>query len=248
MGSSIEIFYAASVRSMSASWHDFFYAAFDPAGTVSIDKLPGALWIQALAVRAFGVHTWVVDLPQAVEGILTVLVLYRAVRRLAGPGPGVAAAFVLAISPATVTLDRGNISDTLLVLLLVLAANSVVSSLVTGNLRHLLVAGLWVGLAFQAKMIEAWFVVPALAIAYLVASRTSIASRVLQVAAMGVVVIVVSLSWMTLVSLTPASSDRTSTEARTTPSSNRSSTTTGSDGWVSYPRTRRWDRHSASGS
>jgi 4-amino-4-deoxy-L-arabinose transferase-like glycosyltransferase len=205
VGSAIEIFYAASVRSMSASWHDFFYAAFDPAGTVSIDKLPGALWIQALAVRLLGVHPWVIDLPQAIEGILTVLVLYRAVRRLAGPGPAVAAAWVLAISPATVTLDRGNISDTLLVLLLVLAANSVVSALVKGRFRHVVFAGIWVGLAFQAKMIEAWLVVPALAVAYLVASRSSVRSKILAVVAMGISVVVVSLSWMTLVSLTPAS-------------------------------------------
>src|SRR5580693_509443 len=75
----LEPYYAAAVRSMSASWHDFFFGAFDPAGTVTLDKLPGAFWVQALAVRAFGVHTWAIVLPQAVEGVLTVLVLYRAV-------------------------------------------------------------------------------------------------------------------------------------------------------------------------
>ncbi len=87
MGSSIEIYYAAAVRSMSMSWHDFVYGAFDPAGTVSVDKLPGALWVQALSVRAFGAHAWAVDLPQVLEGALTVLVLYRAVRRLAEHAP-----------------------------------------------------------------------------------------------------------------------------------------------------------------
>src|SRR5271157_4243515 len=68
MGSSIEIFYAAAARSMSMTWHDFIFAAFDPAGTISVDKLPGALWFQALSVRLFGVHTWAVALPQVVEG------------------------------------------------------------------------------------------------------------------------------------------------------------------------------------
>ena len=94
-----------------------------PAGTISVDKLPGALWLQALSVRLLGVHTWAVALPQVIEGALTVLVLFRAVRRLAGPVAGVVAAAVLTLSPATVTLDRGNISDTLLILLLVLAAD-----------------------------------------------------------------------------------------------------------------------------
>ena len=83
----LEYYYAAADRSMSMSWHNFIFGAFDPAGTITVDKLPGALWIQALSVRAFGLHTWAIILPQVIEGILTVLVLYRAVRRLAGPPP-----------------------------------------------------------------------------------------------------------------------------------------------------------------
>ena len=204
MGSSIEIYYAAAVRSMSMSWHDFVYGAFDPAGTVSVDKLPGALWVQALSVRAFGAHAWAVDVPQVLEGALTVLVLYRAVRRLAGARAGIIAAAVLALSPAVVALDRGNISDTLLVLLLVLAADAVVSAVVRGHRRSIVMAGVWVGLAFQAKMIEAWLVVPALALAYLVASSTALGSRLLRLGTMVVIVVAVSFSWMAFVSLQPA--------------------------------------------
>src|SRR5580692_4938238 len=121
----LEYYYAAADRSMSMSWHDFIFGAFDPAGTMTVDKLPGALWFQALSVRAFGMHTWAIILPQVIEGILTVLVLYRAVRRLAGPAAGLIAALVLAVSPATVALNRENISDSLLILLLVLAADQV---------------------------------------------------------------------------------------------------------------------------
>src|ERR1700733_15598738 len=112
----LEIYYAAAVRSMSMSWHNFFFAAFDPAGTVSIDKLPGAFWVQALSVRLFGVHAWAIVAPQVVEGMASILVLYRIVRRLAGPLAGIVAALVLVLSPATVALDRGNISDTLMLL------------------------------------------------------------------------------------------------------------------------------------
>jgi 4-amino-4-deoxy-L-arabinose transferase-like glycosyltransferase len=54
----VEIYYAAAVRSMSMSWHDFLFGAFDPAGTVTTDKLPGAFWVQALSLRLLGVHTW----------------------------------------------------------------------------------------------------------------------------------------------------------------------------------------------
>ena len=52
----IEIYYGAAVRSMSSSWHDFAFGAFDPAGTVTLDKLPGAFWVQALSARVFGLH------------------------------------------------------------------------------------------------------------------------------------------------------------------------------------------------
>jgi 4-amino-4-deoxy-L-arabinose transferase-like glycosyltransferase len=205
MGSSIEIYYAAAVRSMSMSWHAFFYGAFDPAGTISVDKLPGALWIQALSVRLLGVHTWAIALPQVLEGVLTVLVLYRVVRRLAGAEAAIVAAAVLAVSPAAVTLDRGNISDTLLILLLVLAADALVGAVVTGSRRGVLLAGLWVGLAFQAKMVEAWLVIPALAITYLVAFGGTRRTRLLRLGAMVAVIAAVSLSWMIFVSVTPAS-------------------------------------------
>jgi 4-amino-4-deoxy-L-arabinose transferase-like glycosyltransferase len=205
MGSSIEIYYAAAVRSMSMSWHDFVYAAFDPAGTVSIDKLPGAFWVQALSVRIFGVHTWAIALPQVLEGSLTILVLYRTVRRLAGPIAALLAAAVLAVSPAVVALDRGNISDTLLVLLLVLAADSAVAALQSGRWRSVAMAGVWVGLAFQAKMIEAWLVVPALAVVVVVACAGTWRARLLRVTAMVVIVGAVSFSWMLFVTLSPAS-------------------------------------------
>ena len=204
-GASVEPFYGAAARSMSESWHDFIFGAFDPAGTVTVDKLPGALWLQALSLRVFGFHIWALVLPQVVEGVLTILVLYRAVRRLAGPAAGLTAAAVLAATPVTVLLSRGNVSDSLLILLLVLAADAASAALLTGSLRQLLLSGVWVGLAFQTKMIQAWLVLPALAAAYLLAAPAArLRTRCAHVALAGLVAAVVSLSWMTAVSLVPA--------------------------------------------
>src|ERR1700722_9016024 len=204
-GASVESFYGAAARSMSESWHDFIFGAFDPAGTVTVDKLPGALWVQALSLRVFGFHIWALVLPQVVEGVLTILALYRAVRRLAGPAAGLTAAAVLAVTPVTVLLSRGNVSDALLILLLVLAADATSAALLTGSLRLLLLAGLWVGLAFQAKMIQAWLVLPALAAAYLLAAPAAkLRTRCAHVALAGLAAAVVSLSWMTAVSLVPS--------------------------------------------
>ena len=204
-GASVEPFYGAAARSMSESWHDFIFGAFDPAGTVTVDKLPGALWMQALSLRIFGFHIWALVLPQVVEGVLTILVLYRAVRRLAGPAAGLTAAAVLAVTPITVLLSRGNVSDSLLILLLVLAADATSAALLTGSLRQLLLAGVWVGLAFQAKMIQAWLALPALAAAYLLAAPAAkLRTRCAHIALAGLVTAVVSLSWMTAVSLVPS--------------------------------------------
>jgi len=199
----LEPFYGAAARSMSTSWHNFFFGAFDPDGTVTVDKLPGALWLQALSLRAFGFNTWAIVMPQVVEGILTVLVLYRAVRRLAGPVAGIVAAVVLAASPVTALLNRGNISDSLLILLLALAADATSRALMTGRLRSLLAAGVWVGLAFQAKMTQAWLVLPALWLVYLIASPARPGRRMVHVIVATVVTVLVSLSWMLAVTAVP---------------------------------------------
>ena len=204
-GDLVETFYAGAAHSMSQSWGNFFFGAFDPWGTVSVDKLPGALWIQALSLRLFGFHLWAMVLPQVVEGTLTVLVLYRAVRRVAGAGAGLIAATALAVTPVTVLLNRGNISDSLLVLFLVLAADATTDAYMTGRLRPLVLAGVYVGLAFQAKMLQAWIVLPALYIAYLMAAPAlSVARRYGHVAISALVAVAVSLSWMCVVTLVPA--------------------------------------------
>ncbi len=200
----LEPLYGAAARSMSSSWHDFLFGAFDPRGTVTVDKLPGALWLQALSLRVFGFHTWAVVLPQVLEGVTTVLVLFRVTRRLAGPVAGIAAAAILAVSPVTVALNRGNVSDSLLILLTVLGADATVSALISGRLRSLLAAGAWIGLAFQAKMLQAWLILPALALAYLVCAPPRLRVRVRDVALAGLVSAIVSVSWMTAVSLVPA--------------------------------------------
>lgn len=201
----LELYYQAAVRSMGSSWHDFLYGALDPRGTITVDKLPGALWVQALSVRAFGYHPWALVLPQAVEGVLAVAVLFRGVARTAGPVAGLVAAGVLATTPVTVALGRGNISDSLLILLLVLAADALVTALRTDHARWLVLAGGWVGLAFQAKMLQAWFVLPCLVLAWLVGSRLPMARRIGAAAGAVAVAVVVSLSWMTAVSVVPRS-------------------------------------------
>jgi 4-amino-4-deoxy-L-arabinose transferase-like glycosyltransferase len=94
-----------------------------------------------------------------------------------------------------------------MILLLVLAADAVSAAIVTGSQRQWILAGIWVGLGFEVKMIEAWLVLPAFALAYLVGGPGPVRRKVRQVIVGGLVAVVVSLAWMSVVTLTP-SSDR----------------------------------------
>ncbi len=197
-------FYADAVRSMSLSWKAFFYGSFDPSSSVTLDKLPGYLWPQALTVRLLGFHTWTLLLPQAVEGVLSVLVLHRAVRRWTGEGAALVAAAAFVVTPTVAGLFRTVTEDALFTLLLLLAVDAVQRAASTARLRPLLAAGAWIGLGFQAKMIEAWVALPVFGLVYLVCAPTRLRRRLLHTAAAGVLALAVSLSWMTAVSLTPA--------------------------------------------
>jgi 4-amino-4-deoxy-L-arabinose transferase-like glycosyltransferase len=200
----LEPFYGGAARSMAMSWHNFIFGSADPWGTVSVDKLPGALWFQALSLRIFGFHVWAFVLPQVLAGMLTVLVVYRATRRVAGAGAGLVAAVVMAGSPIVILLNRGNISDSLLIFLLVLAADATIRAYRSGSVRSLVWPGVLVGFAFQAKMLQAWLVLPAFYGAYLVvAPATSLLRRIGHVALSAFAVVVVSLSYMTAVTLVP---------------------------------------------
>ena len=201
----LEPYYAASVRAMASNWHAFLFGAFDPAATVTMDKLPGAFWVQALLVRVLGPASWVMVAPQVVEMTAAVVVLALAVRALAGPAAGTVAAVVLALSPAAVAVGRGNVADPLMILGLVAATWATARALSSGRaVGWLALAGVFVGIAFQAKMAAAWLVLPALAVAFLVAGPGTWPRRIGATAAGGVVTAVVSLAWTVAVSLVPA--------------------------------------------
>jgi 4-amino-4-deoxy-L-arabinose transferase-like glycosyltransferase len=197
-------FYGAAVYSMSRSWHAWLYGAFDPDASISIDKIPLAFQVQALFVRALGFHNWVLVLPQAIEGVIAVLVLYRVVRRWAGSSAGLIAALVLTLTPITAALYRAAQADALLVLCLVLAADAWQRALDSERLRPLLASGAWVGVAFNVKMAQAWAVLPAFAIAYAIAAAGPLRRRLGRLALAGLVTLAVSFVWIAIVQLTPA--------------------------------------------
>ena len=144
-------FYSVAVKSMSESWKAFFYGAFDPKATITIDKLVGSFLPQALSARVFGFHPWSLALPQVIEGVISVLVMYRVVRRWAGVTPGLLAAALFTLSPIAASMFGHSMEDGALTLCLVLAADAYQRAVMEARLRSLIWSGVWVGLGFQAQ-------------------------------------------------------------------------------------------------
>ena len=189
---------------MSVSWKAFFYGAFDPKATITIDKLAGSFLPQALSARIFGFHPWSLALPQVIEGVVSVLAMYRVVRRWAGPVPGLLAAGIFATTPIAASMFGHSMEDGALTMCLVLAADSWQRAVMEGRLRSLCWAGVWVGLGFQAKMLQAWMILPALGIGYLLAAPGGLGRRLGQLGVAGLVMLAVSLSWIALYTVTLA--------------------------------------------
>ncbi len=197
-------YYAAAVKSMLRSWHNFFFVSLDPGGFVSVDKPPLDLWLQAASAKLFGFSGVSLILPQAVAGILSVAVLYHLVARVWGPVAGLFAALALALTPISVVANRNNIVDGVLVLALLLGAWAATRAAETGRLRPLLLCAVFVGLGFNVKMLQAYLVVPAFGLLYLLAAPLGWGARIRRLALATALLLAVSFSWIAAVDLTPA--------------------------------------------
>ncbi|MCX2733649.1 glycosyltransferase family 39 protein [Saccharopolyspora sp. NFXS83] len=199
-------YYSATVLGMTRSWEAFFYGSLDAASFITVDKPPLALWVQALSARAFGFNSWSLLVPQAVFAVLTVLVLHHLVRRSFGHAAGLLAALVLAVTPIAVAMARHNNPDALLVLLTVLALWAASNAIRSGKALPLVWCAVAIGLAFNVKMLQAYFVLPVIAVAYLVAARPRWPRKLLHLGTATAVLAVVSASWMVAVDAVPADS------------------------------------------
>ncbi|MFT4049241.1 MAG: glycosyltransferase family 39 protein [Solirubrobacterales bacterium] len=199
-------YYAATVRSMAANWHNFIYDSFDIGGVMTVDKPPLALWVQALSVKAFGYGSLQMLVPQALMGVATLGLTYDIVGRRFGRWPAFAAGAVLALTPMTVAISRHNNPDALLILLSVAAVWFVLRALEDGRTRWLVLAGAAVGAGFTTKMGAALLVLPALFAAYLWAAPVSRGRAFVQLLIGGGVFVGVAAAWPLLMALTPEGS------------------------------------------
>lgn len=196
-------FYEASARSMASSWHAMLFGAFDPAATVTLDKLSGFAVPQALGIRLFGMSTSAIALPQVIEGVVTILACALIGLRFGGRGVGLVAAAAAASTPIFVSMFAHPMEDGLLTMALAVAVAWWQRAVLTDRWWPLLLCALFIGVGFQAKMMSAWFVLPALVVGTLLATG----GRRRALARAGVVTgaaVVASVAWIAAIALVPA--------------------------------------------
>ena len=199
-------FYSAAAQAGSDSWRALFFGASDAAGAITVDKTPLALWPMALSVKLFGLSSWSILVPQALEGVGAVWLLHATVRRTTGSArAGLLAGAVLALTPVAVLMFRFNNPDALLVLLLVGSAYATLRALEGSHpVRWLALGGALVGLAFLTKMLQAFLVLPALALVYLLFATVPVRQRIGHLLVAFGAMVLAGGWWIAIVELWPA--------------------------------------------
>jgi 4-amino-4-deoxy-L-arabinose transferase-like glycosyltransferase len=198
-------YYDAAVRSMGQSWHNFFYGAFEPSGRISIDKIPVDLWLQVASAKLFGFSSTATRLPEALAGVVAVLLLYDLVRRLFGRTAGLGAAGALAVLPVAVLTARSDTMDSAMMALDVAAAWLVVWGAQGRRAWPIVAAGAVMGVSFNVKLFEGLVIVPALALLAVLAGGAPWRRRAAAMAGGIAAFAIVGGAWMTVASLRPLS-------------------------------------------
>lgn len=194
-------YYTAAVTGMLQSWHNFFYASFDPGGFVTVDKPPVTFWIQTLFAYVFGVHGWSVVLPQALAGVGSVLLIYLLVRPTFGKTAAWLAGLVMACTPIAVAVSRTNNIDSLLVFTLLLGIWMLFRGVRRQKAGWIFGAFAMIGLGFNIKMLEAYMVAPAFYLFYLLAFKGEWKKKLAVLTAATVIMAGISLSWAAVVDM-----------------------------------------------
>ncbi|MCA9936561.1 MAG: glycosyltransferase family 39 protein [Ardenticatenaceae bacterium] len=197
-------YYTAAVKSMLQSWHNFFFVAAEPGASVTVDKPPLGLWIEAISAFFLGVNGFAVVLPNILAGLISIPLMYHLTQKYFGTGAGLVAALAVAIMPVAVAAQRNNTMDGMLTLTLILAAWAFLRATETGKLRHLLLGAFVVGLGFNIKMLQAFLPLPAFYAVYFLGAQVGWGRKLLNLALATLLLLVVSLAWAVAVDLTPA--------------------------------------------
>ncbi len=200
-------FYAAATWAGSRSWKALLFGSLDPGNFITVDKPPVSQWVMGLSGQLFGFSSASMLVPQALMAVAAVWLFYAAVARATGSrSTGLLAGAVLALTPVVALMFRFNNPDAVMVLLMTAGAYCTIRALERASARWLALAGVALGFAFLAKMLEGLMVLPALGVAYLIVAPTTLRNRLWHLAGAAVALIVSSGWYVVLTMLWPASS------------------------------------------
>ncbi len=197
-------FYSAAVQAGTKSWKAFFFGSSDASNFITVDKPPASLWVMEISARLFGVNAWSILVPQALEGVATVGLLFVTVRRWFTPGGALLAGAVLALTPVAILMFRYNNPDAMLTLVLTAAAYATIRAIEDGRSRWMVLAGALIGFGFITKMLQALIILPVLALVYLLAGPPKVGRRIVQLLYAGAALLISGGWWVAAVQLTPA--------------------------------------------
>lgn len=199
-------FYSAAIQAGSKSWKAWFFGASDAAGSITVDKPPMSLWIPSIAVRIFGLNPWAILVPEALMGVASVAMIYLIVRKRFSANAGLIAGAALALTPVATMMFRFNNPDALLILLTVAAVWTTIKALEDNRIRWMLLTGMFIGFAFLTKQLQAFLILPPLAIVFFAFGPGTWKRRTGHLLA-GLGSLIVSAGWWILaVTVWPASS------------------------------------------
>jgi len=199
-------FYTAAITSRTQSFKNFWYASFDPAGYITVDKPPVALWFMAISAKIFGVHGWSVVLPSVLFGLGSVYLMYRLIQPYFGKLAGRLAALAMTLTPIVVADSRTNNMDATLIFFLLLALLLLEKAVVSNKAWWVMASFALVGIAFNVKMLQAFMMLPAMYLFYWVAAQEKWSQKIKKLALGTSALVVFTLAWPLSVDLTNSSS------------------------------------------
>lgn len=199
-------FYAGAAQAGAQSWTAMFFGSSDAANSITVDKPPASLWLMSLSIRLFGLSSWSVLVPQALMGVAAVALLVMTVRRALGPWAGLLAGLLFAVTPVVTLLFRYDNPDALLTLLLVAAAYATTRAVEDGRIRWFVLTGTLLGAAFLTKSLQAFLVLPGLALVLLVAAPGPLGRRISRLLVGGAALLLSGGWWFVVVGLIPKGS------------------------------------------
>ena len=199
-------FYAGAAQAGSTNWEALLFGSLDPENFITVDKPPVSQWVMGLSGQIFGFSSSSMLIPEALMAVATVALLYGAVARITTPRTGLLAGLAFALTPVAVLMFRFNNPDAVMVLLMMAGAYCTVRALQHAGPKWIALAGVALGFAFLAKMLEGLMVMPAIGLVYLIAAPAPLRRRLLHLLG-SLVAFVVSAGWFVVLTLLwPASS------------------------------------------